>query len=355
MDVHAASSSNDLYFLRNVVRNLPASEPKLEYANWLASNGELDKSIFLHRFVNAFESLIESDLPNFDSVDRCWSRMVGADSLRMLIDNSYDLNHAQRTQLRDVIFRFLEPSIVVRYPSGEGAFSDFVPNLGRSHYFGEPELGDGVDWPTYADCLHDFDDSDNLIPLDSPCLFACQIFCKDLGLFVAGDLLNSDEMLSFFTYLEVDSLGSQSVCVITQTELEDLQIREQPQNATEVNLRIPPRPIFFLEELSLPQSFYSKFEEIVSLEGFGCDGFRLYDIIASAGFIDSHRECTDLPMFGYLHASSGADPSETKSHRLLASIRCSLDAGIITLGIDGDSLSRRDWKKSRIAWVDWDG
>jgi hypothetical protein len=353
--VHAANSSDELAYLRNLIRHMMATEPKREYANWLKENGEVAKATFMERWMTAFESLSGDDLPDNDSVENCWSRMVGGNTLRMLVMGSQHLDLVQRRHLRDIVFRYLEPSIVIRYCTGEGAYSDFTPNPQSSHYFGDPDLSDDIAWPTYADCLHDFEDTDGLISTDSPCLFACQVRSKDLGLFVAADFLASDEMLSFFTFVEVDSLGSQSICVVPQSDLSRLRPRQQPHDATEMNATISARPLYFLEELSLPQSFYSKFTDILDLEGRVDDGVRLYNAIACAGTVRGEHGWSDLGMFGYLHASSGGDPSRSTSDRLLASIRCSLDAGILTLGIDGNSLATRNWRNARIAWLDWDG
>jgi hypothetical protein len=105
----------------------------------------------------------------------------------------------------------------------------------------------------------------------------------------------------------------------------------------------------------LPHCSEPEFAEILGLEGVGYEGFRLYEALAGAGTVDGERGWTDLKMFGYLPASNGGAPSKTTSHRLLASVRCSLDAGIVTLGIDGESLKSRNWRNSVITCIDWDG
>lgn len=353
--IHAAKSLDELAYLRDLARHMLATEPKRAYANWLQENGETAKATFMERFITAFTSLSESDLPDIESVEKCWSRMVGGDTLQMFIKSSQHLDLVQRSHLRDIVFRHLEPSIVIRYCTEEDAYTDFTPDPQSSHYFGDPDLTDDVAWPTYADCLHDFEDTDGLISIDSPCLFACQVRTNDLALFVAADFLATDEMLSFFTFVEADSLGSQSICILPQSDPSRLRPRQQPRGATEMNATLSARPMYFVEELSLPQSFYSAFADIQDLEGKIDDGLRLYNAIASAGHVGSEHGWCDLGMFGYLHASSGGDPSKSTSERLFASVRCSLDAGMITLGIDGNSLATRSWRKARIAWVDWDG
>jgi hypothetical protein len=105
----------------------------------------------------------------------------------------------------------------------------------------------------------------------------------------------------------------------------------------------------------LPHCSEPEFAEILGLEGVGYEGFRLYEALAGAGTVDGERGWTDLKMFGYLPASNGGAPSKTTSHRLLASVRSSLDAGIVTLGIDGESLKSRNWRNSVITCIDWDG
>lgn len=352
---HAANSHDDLVFLRNVLRDMLEIEPKQKYADWLAENGELAKSEYLRRFIAAFQSLSLSALPDSESVDKVWSKMIGGDTLKTLIEHSQEVDLSQRIHLRDVVFKYLEPSIVVRYPSDTDAYLDYVAAPLCSHYFGDPDLSNDVVWPSYADCLHDHEDTDGVINPDSPCLFACQIRTQELALFLAGNLLAKDEMLSFFTYVEVDSLGSQSIHVLPQSNVNRLKPREQPKCATEVNAKISARPIFFLEELSLPHSSEPKFTEILGLEGVGYEGFRLYQALSGAGSVQGQRGWTDLQMFGYLPASNGGATSKTTSHRLLATVRSSLDAGIVTLGIDGDSLAKRHWRKSEITCIDWDG
>lgn len=352
---HAANSHDDLVFLRNMLCDMLEIEPKQKYADWLAENGQLAKSEYLRRLIAAFQSLTLSALPDSEAVDKCWSRMIGGDTLKMLIEHSQELDLSQRIHLRDVVFKYLEPSIVVRYPSDKDAYPDYVPDPFSSHYFGEPDLSGEVAWPSYADCLHDHEDTDGVIPPDSPCLFACQIRSQELALFLAGNLLANDEMLSFFTYVEVDALGSQSIYVLPQSDVNRLKPREQPKGVSEENAKISARPIFFLEQLSLPHSSEPEFTEILGLQGVGYEGLRLYEALAGAGTVKGERGWTDLKMFGYLPDSNGGAPSKTTSHRHLASVRCSLDAGIVTLGIDGESLKSRNWRNSEITCIDWDG
>lgn len=352
---HAAKSLEELDFLRNMLRDMHKIEPKKKYADWLAKNGELSKSEYLRKLIDAFQSLSFNALPDSKFVDKCWSRMVGGDTLLMLVEHTQELDLSQRLHLRNVVFKYLEPSIVIRYPSEKDSYLDFLPKPCSSHYFGDPDLSDDVVWPNYSDCLHDFEDTDGVIPLDSPCLFACQIRTQELALFLAGNMFADDELLSFFTNVEVNSLGSQSIYVLPQRNVSRLVPRQQPKGVSEENAKISARPIFFLEELSLPHSSELEFTEILGLEGLGYEGFRLYQALSGAGAVKGERGWTDLQMFGYLPASNGGALSKTTSHRLLASVRCSLDAGIVTLGIDGDSLKSRNWRKAEITCIDWDG
>jgi hypothetical protein len=181
-------------------------EPKREYANWLHENGEPAKAVFMERFITALASLSESDLPDFESVDNCWSRMVGGDTLRMLVKSSQDLELAQRKPLRDIVFRYLEPSIVVRYCKEEHAYGDFTPDPHSSHYFLAILISVTtlLGQPSRTVCMISRIPTGVISP-NSPCLFACQVRSKDLALFVAADLLASDEMLSFFTFVETNA------------------------------------------------------------------------------------------------------------------------------------------------------
>ena len=81
-------------------------EPKQKYADWLAENRQLAKSEYLRRLIAAFQSLSLSALPDPESVDKCWSRMIGGDTLRMLIEHTQELDLSQRTHLRDVVFKY---------------------------------------------------------------------------------------------------------------------------------------------------------------------------------------------------------------------------------------------------------
>ena len=288
--------------------------------------------------------------------------------LKCLIEKTQQYSLDERSRIRDVIFEHAEPAIVVRYCTEKDGYSDFEPSQGSSFYFGSPDLEPSMKWPTYSDCLHDFEDTEGQISPDSPCLFSCQIRTSELHPFVAGDCfdlhpsqsqrvtkLQLDQLIFFFTYVEADCLGTQSIFVATSNELKSLQKRSQPEGATEMNEAIGSRPIFFLEELSLPQGFYSCFEKIRDLANIGSDAISIFDAISASGRVPHESGWADLRMLGYLHASSGGDPSKTTSHRNLASVHCSLGASTITLGIDDESLRNGEWQKAQMAWQDWDG
>lgn len=143
---HAAKSPDELVFLRNVVRDMDIIEPKQIYANWLAANGETSKAAFVSQLIAAYTSLSEDDLPDFALADTCWARMVGGEMLGMLLRKSQHLSFNQRKQLRDVVFKLVEPSIVVRYCEEEDAHAVCllggrpIQNHGASTAFTGPML-----------------------------------------------------------------------------------------------------------------------------------------------------------------------------------------------------------------------
>lgn len=350
---YAAKSPEELVMLQAVVRQLTEIEPKEAYAAWLEEHGLNGRAKFLRQLMVAHESLQPSDLSDFDDVEPCWSRMIGAPYLQALIEYGQELSFEQRKTLRDRVYGLAEPCIVMRYE--EYGESDFDPEPGQSRYFGHPDLPPSVPWPSYGDCLHDFEDTDGVIDRDSPCFFACQVRTRDLWPMVAGYFAEQDKLLSFFTFVETETLGSQSACVIASEDLSNLSTVKQPAKAHVDNEFVSVRQIHFTEELSLPDKYRSCFESTLALDEFGDLGRTIYEQIIDAGRTPWDEDLSvSLAMFGYLQSSSGDDPTPTTKHRRLALVRCSVDAGIVHLGIDSDALAQQAWEKATMVWNDWD-
>lgn len=344
----AANSPEELQFLRAVVSDLTGTSAKHAYANWLESQGYVVRAEFLREYADAYRALDQTLMPDLNAVPALWSRIVGATVLKSMLEFITPTNREHLRILVDRIFRLVRPSLSLRYNERIDADPTYDPPNGGSYLFGNPDLPLGTAWPTFSDCLT-FTVGDWEFPGDDPCCFIGQLNFSDIAGTVVANRLPSGGLLSFFANVETEEYGTFSICVKhTSMPTELFRMKPSPKTRAD-NLPVTARELTLTEQLSLPDYADSPWENRIGLGEFGDLGVRIYEEACAAACTNWH-----LGFFGYLHGTTGNDPTPDCEHLQLASIRVSADAGVAHLAIRETDLRECRFDAVKYVWLDWD-
>jgi len=318
-----------------VVDSPTADEPRVEYADWLRSEGDEARSSIVQatRVRSLVLVTLGTELSALRGGHVGWSRLIGA----QLIQQACDLG----------LQRFVERWLRLARPALElvvGAPVEEAP-VGASRLWGDPDLPGGTRWPTLADCKRWEPEID--LPADSPCQFLGQISLDELSSTAAADALPSTGLLSIFAHHEWETTGSSSICLKYFGSTEGLE-RVAHAHTDQDNARLQSRSVDLVDALTLPESYESPFSDAIGFARTDTELDQKYRQVslASSGGI--------LGLLGHDRATTGADPTPAADWERLINVPLEPDYGVLHLAIQHEKLHAAQVEDHEFVWVDFD-
>lgn len=226
-----------------------------------------------------------------------------------------------------------------------------TPPIGSTFFWGDPDLPEGVDWPTYADCTRFFGPCSDIDP-DSRCHFVGQVDLAQLARSPAAVGGPATGLLSIFAFEEYERLGIAEIAVMIFRDVSRLRRVPHPP-LDEANQRRPCHRATLQHVLTLPENYDGPWAEAMAfVEG---DGRRSHDASAFDHVLqESGGERFGL--LGHLRATTGGDPTPDRDWQRLICVPSGPERVIWHhVAIRSDDLATGNLERWRSVWVDMDG
>jgi uncharacterized protein (TIGR02996 family) len=326
------SLASEREWLAAVVDDLASDEPKLVYADWLDERGD-ERGPLLRQLVAASDSMSLDDFPvPGKRVSTQWLDLVGFPLLRAIAET-------RLLEMKAPTLRFARPALRMVAHSA----SDKKIDVGASKIGGLPDLPAGLAWPQGQECHAIY--NDNCEGVERLAGFLAQVNCAEIADTLAGRDLPATGLLSFFCYQDIeddnpDTIGAKAIYFPDTSSL----VRTEPPDELVLGNRLmKPQRLTFEETLDIPVSSDGPWtDEMRPTEGK--DYFPMLDQVWQPNFRN---------MLGYARATSGGDPTPSRSARHLVvldnSVGCTLH-----IQIEQPDFAARRFDKIMLRWVDFD-
>ena len=220
--------------------------------------------------------------------------------------------------------------------------------VGTSRLFGDPDLPPGFPWPTYRDASSWFGVSSGDVAPDARCRFVGQLSAADLRRSPAGGALPEAGLLSFFAFMEYESLGITEAWVHWFPDARGF-VRTPHPALDEANHRLPEHRPRLRHALSHPEDAdqHAALASIAEQHKEAWEGLRSF-----AWSQNGDR----FGVFGYLQATTGGNPTPDASWQRLICTPTDLEGIVwnhVAVKVEALGAGRMDpWE---VVWADMDG
>lgn len=226
-----------------------------------------------------------------------------------------------------------------------------TPPIGSTFFWGDPDLPEGVAWPTYADCTRFFGPIPEIDP-GSRCHFVGQIDLAELARSPAAVGGPATGLLSIFAFEEYERLGIAEIAVMVFRDVSRLRRVPHPE-LDEANQRRPCHRVAFQDVLTLPENYDGPWEEAMA---FTEDDGRRPPHGSAFGHVLQESGGGHFGLLGHLRATTGGDPTPDRDWQRLMCVPSGPERVIWhNVVIRSDDLAAGHLERWQSVWVDMDG
>jgi uncharacterized protein YwqG len=358
-------------WISRISGNLLNIEALSEYADWLSTDAPM-RSAFLQQFIVALKTHSAENLPIIDDDNTDWvsGNSIKESPLQVLSLPDKTQSAKKTPHVDDINTEWLE---ITGFDFAEkmlttGCFShkdDFVKlarpalhmekkaindeeiPIAMSKIGGQPDMPEGMDWPTGEDCTIFFGEDFDLEG-EGLAGFLGQLNFSDIADSSVPTAFPKSGLLSFFCFqgIEYGDPEYMALCVYYFPETSLLKRRSPPEELTEGNLEIPSNVLNFVETIDMPENY---------------DGPWTEDYEALT--IDYRKDCEDFSdyfryrnfknVFGYGRSTTGGDPTPSKDYQNLIILETQGETRL-HIQITKQDLENSLFDKIELVWADYD-